>query len=269
MPTVLDSSNYKKCMHTKVNALIDFSAEWCGPCKRMEPLFKQAEKFIKELSTDIEFYSVDVDDSEDIAGFFKIEAMPTLILVKDGKIVERAMGFRDCESILILIGKHFDFPRVDDQPNPSIDPKTDIDVNSNDDINNNNDNDDNNDNDNDDNNVDDNVDNNNNDIIPNNNDDSNLNVIINDDFSADSGNLSDNLNDNLDNDPNFDPSVDPNVNPTVDLNADSNIVFNDESDVSSDDDYRIEIRNDANINKVVSKHAVTVKNERRHKSNHK
>ncbi|VBB18649.1 thioredoxin [Yasminevirus sp. GU-2018] len=111
MPAILTSENYKEHINEKTNAIIDFSAVWCGPCKKMEPMFKNAETFIKGTGIKLEFFKVDVDDSEDIATNYKIESMPTLILIKNGKIVERSSGYMDSEKILIMIGRHFDIPK--------------------------------------------------------------------------------------------------------------------------------------------------------------
>jgi thioredoxin 1 len=71
--------------------LVDFFAEWCGPCKRFVPTL---EKLAKEYEN-IKFYKVDVDILEDIAKEEDISAMPTFILYKDGKELEqKTKGYR-------------------------------------------------------------------------------------------------------------------------------------------------------------------------------
>jgi len=68
--------------------IVDFSASWCGPCKIIGPYFKTlAEEF-----PNIVALNVDVDDVEEIAAKFSIEAMPTFIALKNGKEVARVMG---------------------------------------------------------------------------------------------------------------------------------------------------------------------------------
>ena len=111
MPATLTSENYKEHISAKTNAIIDFSAVWCGPCKKMEPMFKKAESFIEKSGIKLEFFKVDVDDSEDIATRYKIEAMPTLVLIKNGEIVARSSGYMDSDNILVMIGRHFDLPQ--------------------------------------------------------------------------------------------------------------------------------------------------------------
>ncbi|XP_010531799.1 PREDICTED: thioredoxin H2 [Tarenaya hassleriana] len=73
--------------------VIDFTASWCGPCKMMSPVFSGlAEKF-----TDVEFAKVDVDEVPDVAREFGVQAMPTFVLVKRGKEVDRIIGAKKDE----------------------------------------------------------------------------------------------------------------------------------------------------------------------------
>ncbi|KAI5957328.1 TRX1 [Candida jiufengensis] len=74
----------------KFNGLVvvDFFAEWCGPCKMIAPLL---EKFAKEYSN-VKFLKVDVDNSSDIAQKYEISSMPTLIFFKNGEQVQKVIG---------------------------------------------------------------------------------------------------------------------------------------------------------------------------------
>ena len=68
--------------------VIDFFATWCGPCKRVAPLFeKLAEEYVG-----MTFLKVDVDESAEIAEEFQIRAMPTFVFLKDGRVVKRVEG---------------------------------------------------------------------------------------------------------------------------------------------------------------------------------
>ncbi|ERN01363.1 hypothetical protein AMTRI_Chr03g147350 [Amborella trichopoda] len=70
--------------------VIDFGAAWCGPCRVMEPFYKElATKF-----PDVEFVKLDVDELMDVADEWEIQAMPTFILVKQGRVVEKVVGAR-------------------------------------------------------------------------------------------------------------------------------------------------------------------------------
>ena len=65
--------------------IIDFTATWCGPCKRIAPLFEK----LKEENKEIQFHKVDVDEDTETTKHFEIESMPTFVAVMDGKEVER------------------------------------------------------------------------------------------------------------------------------------------------------------------------------------
>ncbi|XP_031093646.1 thioredoxin H2 [Ipomoea triloba] len=73
--------------------VVDFAAAWCGPCKMMEPIVKQmATKF-----TDVDFIKIDVDELSDVAQEFSVQAMPTFLLLKQGKEVGRVVGAKKDE----------------------------------------------------------------------------------------------------------------------------------------------------------------------------
>lgn len=69
--------------------LVDFFANWCGPCKMVGPIL---EKIDPEFPT-IEFVKVDVDQSQSLAMQFQVQSIPTILIFKDGQIVERQVGF--------------------------------------------------------------------------------------------------------------------------------------------------------------------------------
>ena len=69
--------------------LIDFFATWCGPCKMLSPVIEQVEKEHPELKV----VKVDVDEAPQIAVKYGIQAIPTLFLVKEGKVVDSRMGY--------------------------------------------------------------------------------------------------------------------------------------------------------------------------------
>lgn len=70
------------------NIIVDFYADWCGPCKIMAPHFESASKKIK----DVKFAKVDVDANSDLAGRFQVMSIPTTIFFKDGEQVSRHSG---------------------------------------------------------------------------------------------------------------------------------------------------------------------------------
>ncbi len=84
----LDSSNFiEKTKSGKV--IIDFYAEWCGPCKMMAPFFKE----VAESITDVKFVKIDVDQCRDAAAKYNITSIPTMVVLVDGLEVDRNIGF--------------------------------------------------------------------------------------------------------------------------------------------------------------------------------
>ncbi|KAK6931172.1 Thioredoxin domain [Dillenia turbinata] len=70
--------------------VIDFTATWCGPCRLMEPVLNEfAAKY-----TDVDFIKIDVDELMDVAWEYEVQAMPTFILIKNGKVVDKIVGAR-------------------------------------------------------------------------------------------------------------------------------------------------------------------------------
>ena len=80
-------------------ALIDFWASWCGPCKMIAPIVEE----VAEECLDIIVGKVNVDEQPELANLFGITSIPTLAVVKDGKLVGQAVGYRQKEEILELL----------------------------------------------------------------------------------------------------------------------------------------------------------------------
>lgn len=69
--------------------VIDFFATWCGPCKRIAPVFEDlADKFYPK----VQFFKVDVDESGELVNLYDISAMPTFVFLKDGQVVKKVEG---------------------------------------------------------------------------------------------------------------------------------------------------------------------------------
>ncbi|KAE9615550.1 hypothetical protein Lal_00022702 [Lupinus albus] len=81
--------------------VIDFMATWCIPCKYTEPVIREcAAKY-----TDVEFIKLDVDELMEVAQAFQVQVLPTIILIKNGKVVEKVIGPKR-EELQKLIEKH-------------------------------------------------------------------------------------------------------------------------------------------------------------------
>ena len=84
--------------------LSDFWATWCGPCKMQSPVIEQ----LSQEMDDVKFTSVDVDQNQDLAKDLGIMAIPTLIIKKDGKIVDRLTGYTPKEKLEQILDQYAD-----------------------------------------------------------------------------------------------------------------------------------------------------------------
>ncbi len=82
--------------------LVDFFANWCGPCKMLSPIL---EKLSTEYE-DVEIVKVDIDKSQQLALQHQVQSIPTLLLFKDGKIVSRNVGFLAEAQLKSLLDQH-------------------------------------------------------------------------------------------------------------------------------------------------------------------
>jgi len=82
--------------------LVDFSAEWCGPCKMMAPILKEVKLEIGDSATIIK---VDVDKNPQAAGMYQVQGVPTLILFKNGKPLWRQSGVIQKSNLVSVIKK--------------------------------------------------------------------------------------------------------------------------------------------------------------------
>ncbi len=79
--------------------LLDFWASWCGPCRMVSPIVDE----IADERSDIKVGKINVDEEPDLAGQFRVMSIPTLIVIKDGKVTNQAVGARPKEQILALL----------------------------------------------------------------------------------------------------------------------------------------------------------------------
>ena len=96
-----NKDDFEKVISSNDKVIIDFFATWCGPCKMLAPMLEQTAN--KNQTWTI--LEVDIDQFKELAGKYGIQAVPTLIFIKNKKIVEKSMGFKPAEEIQKIIDK--------------------------------------------------------------------------------------------------------------------------------------------------------------------
>jgi len=91
----LSEENFHKEIE-KGLTLVDFFADWCGPCRMLTPVLDRVAKDVEGTAT---IAKLDIDNAQRIAAHFQVTSVPTMILFKDGKEVGRMVGLKDQEAV--------------------------------------------------------------------------------------------------------------------------------------------------------------------------
>lgn len=98
----VDSFNTEVINSDKLT-VVDFYATWCGPCRKLSPILEEVET---ELNDRVNFAKIDTDDNIDVAKEYQVSGLPTLLVFKNGEVVERMVGLMPKSSIITNIEKH-------------------------------------------------------------------------------------------------------------------------------------------------------------------
>lgn len=101
METIVTKNNFEaEVIKSEIPVIVDFWATWCGPCRMIAPIL---EDIANENVGKIKVAKINVDEEMELAMQFKIEAIPTLLIFKNGNLVNKALGLLAKEEILALV----------------------------------------------------------------------------------------------------------------------------------------------------------------------
>ena len=96
-------ASFNEIINQDIPVLVDFKADWCGPCKMMTPILKEVKQQLKDK---IKIVKIDVDKNQAVASKFQVKGVPTLILFKKGKQVWRQSGVLQATEIVQIINSN-------------------------------------------------------------------------------------------------------------------------------------------------------------------
>ena len=103
MDYTLNTANFEEeVLKSKLPVLVDFSADWCGPCKMMGPVIAQ---IASEYDGKLKVGKVNVDDEPELASKYNVMSIPMMVIIKNGEVVDKTVGAVSKTKLTEMIGK--------------------------------------------------------------------------------------------------------------------------------------------------------------------
>ena len=95
----MDAFDFEELINSEELIVVDFSASWCLTCRMLKPILEQ----VANKMTNVSFYNLDIDDSEEIAKRYRIFSVPTLMAFKEGKVIDSLVGLNSYDEVLAFV----------------------------------------------------------------------------------------------------------------------------------------------------------------------
>ncbi len=92
----------QKVLHSDKPVIVDFFADWCGPCKMLSPVLEA----LASKNNDIDFYKINVDENTDLAEKYSVSSIPNVLIFKNGQVADNSIGFKTEEQMQEFINSN-------------------------------------------------------------------------------------------------------------------------------------------------------------------
>ncbi len=92
----------EKVINSPITVVVDFFADWCGPCKMLSPVLEK----LSAVNPDVKFYKVNIDENPAISDEFEVQSIPNIVIFKNGQAVDRSIGFKSEQQLQEIIDRN-------------------------------------------------------------------------------------------------------------------------------------------------------------------
>lgn len=92
----------EKVINSPNIVVVDFFADWCGPCKMLSPILEK----LSTVNSDVEFYKINIDENPAISDEFEVQSIPNIVIFKNGQAVDRSIGFKSEQQLQEIIDRN-------------------------------------------------------------------------------------------------------------------------------------------------------------------